>query len=218
MNISNRACFQSTLLLSSILAVSGLLGILPVASATTIDPTTYPANTDISTATPGVTMSTPGNGNGTDIYAVPFNSLSLNGSFLGYQNDPTPYYSTLFTSLIPLRADFISPVSSVSVSFELDATTGWGAQVYAYNSGGTEIGSGTYTSGPQLVTISAPDISYILAYFTTAQYFPDVAGITSIDSQAPSVSSVPDGGNTLALLATAAIGLFLVRKRATKTA
>lgn len=203
---SKHSLVRPNLALSGILAAACLFGMASVSSGVTIvDPTAFSPYADMSTATPGVTLSTPGNGNGTAIYAVPFNALSLTGNYLGFQSAPNPFYSTSFTSSIPLRADFTSPASSVSVDFALDTGTGWTSELRAFDSGNNLLGSQVLGSGTG--TISAPGISYILAYFNTAQFFPDEAGITRIEFSTAS-TAVPDGGSTLALLGVAVAALL----------
>jgi len=220
MIISNHTSSPRSLFLSGILACSCLLGAIPYAlGTTTVDPTTFASDADLSTATSGVVLSAPNNGLNMSVFADPVFGNATSGNRFGQTNVPGGYYDS-FDSSSPLRATFTTPIASVTVRFGIDApigSTGFGS-LTAFDIGGLALGPSMTTlagGGDEVLTWTGPNISYILAYIGGNLGASDFAGITRLDFD-PATASAPDGGSTVALLGLAIAGLGVLSRKANR--
>jgi len=145
-----------------------------VASAATsvVDADSFASGTNISSSFPGVTLTAvfgePSSPTSTGpVYAVAEGLAPTAPNVFAWATNDTAWGNGTFEFL---RADFAVPTTSVSLVFAADDSSDGNAELVAFNAGGAEIGRAQQLStialgSPQTLTVTAPDISYVVAYW-----------------------------------------------------
>jgi hypothetical protein len=137
------------------------------------DPDAFAAGTTLTSAFPGITLSTAGTSD-----ADAFVKSGQSGVSTPTTGDYAPTGNRIFSGLSSewnapgnvFKAAFASPVASVSLDFAPNDNDDPNAYLEAYDSSGNKVASATYPPPiPELsfvtLTVSAPSIAYVLASF-----------------------------------------------------
>ena len=205
---------------AALLAASCLLGMASVSSGAlvTVDPTIVAPGTNLSNPAPGVTLSAPGNPNGTSVFSIGQNALSVLGNAFGNSAGGVNL-SSGWSAALPLRADFAPTATSVTIGFTLDGFPGGAgrANLLAFNAANVQIGIQQSSGVGDFVgdlTLSVAGIHHIVAFYSGSTAGYDFVIINRLSfTPAAAAAAVPEPGSALAgMLALGACAGGLVRR------
>ena len=163
------------------------LSLASVASVVTVEPDSFPSDTDISSAFPGVTLSASGAGVSSSVFSRTNTSHASTGAQV-FGNSYTTYGLWGSGPGITFRADFDAPTDYVAI--DVIPNNGYDpATLSAYNSSGVLVASfttsGTSGSGiPEEASISrgSADIAYVTVFDPSNNYYLDNLRFNADDS------------------------------------